>query len=971
MSPYFYQTTVALITTLVLGYTVALAQGQGTVSGQVVDAQSGEELIGATVQVEDTGIGTVTDISGNYQLKLEAGTYTLMISYVSYSTQKVNGVVVVEGKNQSLDFVLSEENTELEEIIVTAQAIKDNDVALLKIQKNALAVQDGISAKEIAQLGTSNAAESMSQVTGASIEEGKYVVMRGLGDRYSISQLNGVTLPSTDPYRNSSSLDLIPSDVVENIVTVKTYTPDQPGNFTGGKVDITTKSLPEEFFLNFGVSATYNTQSSFIDNFLTDGAQGETDWLGYDDGTRSLPTDFTQYRDQISSGSQANGLARAARSPANEEERNILNQTARAFDTPFLARESAVPLDYGVDFSVGSRTTLFGKNLGYSAAISYSKGFTFYDDGQYGLYFDGGIDELRNEQSYSITNGDENTQLGGIVSVSYQLSSNQEITLEHLYNHDNLVSARTYRGYWQSFRGGSTFEDRLVTFQERELNNTQLRGKHFFSNFLNGTKIDWTVGYATSTQEEPDIRLTGFGVPSGDLGYSLNQSEIGILPSRIFRDLQDNQINAKLDITIPLSFEETDNLIKFGGSYSNKQRDFREDFISLVGQSQNRLNPNFTTFSEAGEDGDVSNFFDLSNFGIVNTPESTGTGAFGAGNFYSDQTRPGNIYVGEETIIGGYLMMSYNASERLKAIAGARVETTDFFSEASNGETGGIQATDILPALNLIYKINDNSNMRLAGSQTLARPNLREISPFTSFSGISIPIFTGNTDLDRTLIQNYDLRYEIYPRPGELFAVSAYYKNFDQPIVLQLTPTTSTPEIRPVNVDNGRVLGAEVEFRKSLEFIAPFLENVRFSINASYISSRADRTEQELEAIRQSDRPNLEDTRPFQGQSPYIVNVALFYNNDQFGWENSLSFNIWGERLAFATGALDPDVYDQPRPLLNFTTRKRLGDNYALGFKAENLLNPAFEQAYNFAGSPVFESFTRGISFSLSLTYNL
>ncbi|MEM9674274.1 MAG: carboxypeptidase-like regulatory domain-containing protein [Bacteroidota bacterium] len=960
---------VSLIVILAIGSSVALAQG--TVSGQIIDAGTGEELIGATVLVEGTSSGTVTDISGNYQLKLDAGIYTLMISYVSYTTQKVEGVAVIDGKNQKLDFALQEENTELQEIVVTAQAIKDNDVALLKIQKNALAVQDGISAKEISILGTSNAAESMSQVTGASIEEGKYVVMRGLGDRYSISQLNGVTLPSTDPYRNSSSLDLIPSDVVENIVTVKTYTPDQPGNFTGGKVDITTKSLPEEFFLNFGVSATFNTQSSFIDNFLTDGAQGENDWLGYDDGTRALPTEFTEFRDRISSASQANGLARAARNPANEEERSILNQTSRAFETPFLATESSVPLDYGVDFSVGSRTTLFGKNLGYSAAISYSKGYTFYDDGRYGLYFDGGLDELRVEQRYSVVNGDENTQLGGIASLSYQFSPNHELTLEHLYNHDNQVTARTYNGFWQSFRGGSTFEDRLITFQERELNNTQFRGRHFFADFLNGAKLDWTVGYATSTQIEPDIRLAGFGVPSGDLGWSLNQSEIGILPSRIFRDLQDEQLNAKLDISIPLSAEQTDNLIKFGGSYSNRQRDFREDFISLVGRTQNRFNPDFVTFSEAGEGGDISDFFALPNFGQVNTPESTGTGFFGFGNFFADQTRPGNIYTGEELIVGGYAMISYNVAERLKVVGGARIEMTDFSSEASDGEMGGIEATDVLPALNFIYKINDNSNVRVAGSQTLARPNLREISPFTSFSGISIPIFTGNTDLDRTLIQNYDLRYEIYPRPGELFAVSAYYKNFDNPIVLQLTPTTSTPEIRPVNVDNGRVFGAEVEFRKSLDFISPVLQNVRFSINASYINSQADRTEEELAAIENSDRPNLERTRPFQGQSPYIVNVALFHNSDLLAWENSLSFNIWGQRLAFATGALDPDVYDQPRPILNFTSRKRLGDNYAIGFKAENLLNPAFEQAYDFNGKPIFESFTRGVSFSLSLTYNL
>lgn len=969
MNSFVYRVLLMAVAASLLA-TVA-AKAQGTVSGQVIDAQTGEELIGATVQVEGTGAGTVTDISGNYQLKLDPGTYTLVFSYISYANQTIGEVMVADGENQNLDIALNEENTELQEVVVTAQAIRDNDVALLKIQKNALAVQDGISAKEIAQLGTANAAESMSQVTGASIEEGKYVVMRGLGDRYSISQLNGVTLPSTDPYRNSSSLDLIPSDVVENIVTVKTYTPDQPGNFTGGKVDITTKSLPEEFFLNFGVSATYNTQSSFIDNFLTDGAQGETDWLGYDDGTRALPTEFTEYREQIANAALASNVALAARNPNNEEARTVLNQTSQAFETPFLAVERSVPLNYGADFSVGDRTTLFGKNLGYSAALSYSKGYSYYGDGQYGLYFDGGTDQLRNEQSYSVVNGDENTQLGGIASISYQFSPNQEITLEHLYNHDNLVTARTYRGYWLYFRGGTTFEDRLISFQERQLNNTQLRGKHFFQDVLNGMRIEWTAGYADAIQEEPDIRLAGFGVPTGNLGYSLNQSEIGILPSRIFRNLEDDQISGKLDITIPLSVEQSDNQLKLGGGYSNKQRDFREDFISLVSQSKNQLNPDFTTFVEAGENNDLSDFFALSNFGIVNAPETNGTNLYGAGNYYSDQTRPGNIYTGEEIIASAYAMASYNVFAKLKVIGGLRVESTDFSAEASDGSTGSIEAVDLLPALNVIYKLNESSNLRLAASQTLARPNLREVSPFTSFTAISTPTYTGNIDLQRTLIQNYDMRYEIYPSGGDLFAVSAYYKNFDQPIVLQLTPGQSTPEIKPINVENGRVLGAEIEVRKSLGFITPALENMRFSINASFISSRADRSEEELAAIRGSDRPNLDDTRPFQGQSPYIVNVALFYNNDQLAWENSLSFNVWGQRLAFATGALDPDVYDQPRPLLNFTSRKRLGEKYAVGFRAENLLNPAIEQAYDFTGKSVFESFTRGISLSFSVSYNL
>jgi len=959
----------AFLFCLSIGTQVVVAQG--TVSGQVIDAQTGEELIGATVQLEGSSTGTVTDISGNYQLKLDPGTYTLVVSYVSYASQKIEGVNIIDGQNQSLDVALQEENTELQEVVVTAQAIRDNDVALLKIQKNALAVQDGISSKEMAQLGTSNAAESIKQVTGASIEDGKYVVMRGLGDRYSISQLNGVTLPSTDPYRNSTSLDLIPSDVVENMVTVKTFTPDQPGNFTGGKVDITTKSLPDEFFFNFGLSATYNTKSSFINNFLTDGAEGELDFLGYDDGNRALPNAFTQYRERIGNPALAGGLERAGRTPANQEQRDIIEQTSNAFETPFLATQQSVPLDHGVDVSVGSRTTLFGKNLGYSAAISYDKSYTFYDDGVYGLYFDAGTEDLRNEQSYNVVNGDESTQLGGMISLAYQFSPNHEVTLENLYNHDNLVNARTYNGYWQSFRGGTNFEDRLVSFQERELNNTQLRGKHFFQNLFNGTRLEWTAGYALSTQDEPDIRLAGFGVPGYNRGYSLNQSEIGILPSRIYRRLEDNQFNGKVDITIPLTKDQSDNQLKLGGYYSNKQRDFREDFVSIVSQNQNIYNPDFVTFSEAGEDDDVSDFFALNNFGLVNTPESTGTGFYGFGNYYADQTFSGNIYEGTEKIWATYLMVAYNISKSFKLIGGTRLESTDFSAEASNGRTGGIEQLDILPALSAIYKLNDNSNLRAAISQTLARPNLREISPFVSYSGISVPIYTGNPDLERTLVQNLDLRYEIYPNAGELFAVSVYYKNFDNPIVLQLTPTTTTPEIRPVNVDKGSVFGAEVEFRKSLGFVSPALQNLRFSVNASFINSEAERTDEEKQVIANSNRPNLEETRPFQGQSPYIVNTAFLYSHPETGWESAISFNIWGERLAFATQALDPDVYDQTRPSLNYTLSKRIGDNYSVGFKAENLLDPKYEQAYDYGSKPVYQSYQLGRSYSLSISYSI
>ncbi len=958
-----------IIALSIFSSSLVIAQS-GKVTGKIVDGETGEELIGATVQVKETSTGAVTDIYGAYQLSVDPGTYDLVVSYVGYATQNVQGVEVIENKSVELNFVLSTD-VELEEVIVTAAAIKDNDVTLLKIQKNALAVQDGISSREMKQLGVSNAAESMKQVTGATIEDGKYVVMRGLGDRYSITQLNGVTMPSADPYRNSTSMDLVPADMVDNIVTVKTYTPDQPGNFTGGKVDITTKSLPDKFFMNFGVSTTYNTQATFNEKFITDGANGKTDWLGYDDGTRSIPDVMKQNLDALRGGG-ANGLDRAGRDPANETARSILDQTAKSLDNPFIAENQTVPLNYGVDFSVGNSLPLFGKNFGFSLGVSYSKDYNFYESGDYGIYFatrSTDTDQLNVNQRFDVTNGRKNAQLGGLLSLAYQFSPNHELTFSNLYNHSNSVEARIANGVWV-ITGKPFFEERLVAYQERELNNTQLRGKHYFEGF-GRLKLDWTAGYVVSSQDEPDTRIFGYN-RDGDQ-YIMNQSEVGILPSHFYRDLEDKQYSAKIDFTLPLS-EEGNNEIKFGGNYTNIQRDFNEFFFSYVAQQNSSLNPSYVSFGQIGKENiSFNEFFSVDNAGVVDTPETTAAGIYGFGNYYANLTQPRNSYTGESIVTAGYLMASYKVLPRLKLVGGARLETTDLNSEskAEGVESGSINKIDLLPALNAIFELNENSNFRAAASQTIARPNMREIAPFAAIGGLAFPIVQGNPDLDRTLIQNYDLRYEAYPNPGELFAISAYFKNFENPIVWQLTPSGSTAEIKPINVDQATVFGGEVEFRKSLGFITSALEDFKFSANVSIIYSKVDKSAEELAALANADRPNIKNWRPFQGQSPYIVNAALLYVNDDSGIESALSFNIWGERLALVTDALTPDVYEQPRPSLNFNFKKQVNERLSLGFKANNLFNMEYAKNYDFPGTYTYESFREGRSFSLSINYGI
>ena len=260
-----------LLTTLLSIVSIFAFAQKGKLSGKIVDGETGEELIGATILILETGAGTVTDLSGNYTMELDPGIYTLNVSYVSYALQKIENLEIKPGNNQEINVSMSSD-IQLDEIVVEAKAIKDNDVALLKLQKKSLAVQDGISSREIQRIGASDAAESMTYVTGAAVEGGKYMVMRGLGDRYSLVQMNGITMPSADPYRNSVSMDMIPSEMIESVTTVKTFLPDKPANFTGGLVDVKTKSIPTDFYLRFNASTSFNTVSSFRDDFLSDDA---------------------------------------------------------------------------------------------------------------------------------------------------------------------------------------------------------------------------------------------------------------------------------------------------------------------------------------------------------------------------------------------------------------------------------------------------------------------------------------------------------------------------------------------------------------------------------------------------------------------------------------------------------------------------------------------------------------------------
>lgn len=953
---------------------------QGAITGNISDENNGEELIGVTVVIEGTTKGAVSDVFGNYRINTDAGTYNLIFSYVSYATRKVEGVVVEEGKTTTINMTLAEDVQQLEEIVVTAEAINNNEIALLKLQKKALAVQDGISSSEMQRIGVTNSAESMRQVTGASVEGGKYVVMRGLGDRYSLTQMNGITMPSTDPYRNASSMDLIPSSMVDNIVTTKSFTPDQPGNFTGGNVNVETKSLPDQFYLTFGVGLTYNTNSSFQNQFITDPVSGSADVLGYDNGTRARPSYWSDPANFNTLSDPSIYIRVRNVNEANDAERALFNDAAKQISPEMIPTFKRSTLDNRYAIGLGNRKELSnGGILGYNVGVRMSRNWDYFDNYQVGIYeysTDANATDLNTNLDIRGPFSEETTNIGSLASVAYQYNTNNEISADYFYNHDGTKTASSLAGKWPgAISGTHDFFSRSIAFTERELHNVQLRGTHQL-NELNASTMDWVVGYVNSSQYEPDVRI--FANDRNTTGYNLNKAEYD-LPFHFWRNLQDHQVNAKIDFTTAIGSENVHRL-KYGLWFSGKDRTFNETRIQLANIGAIEADDQYTSFREAN--GDYPAFFNPNtNMGILGTPGTghDGRNEYVLGNYYLDVSKPDNRYTGNEFIGAGYTMTVLELGKDWRSIIGARLEATNFRVQSANpnNEIGEIKKIDVLPSATFIKAVNDNTNLRFAGSRTIARPNMRELAPFSSVDLIGGYFFVGNPNLKRTLIDNIDMRYEVYPGAGELIAASIFFKNFHDPIVRVLNPVASGGQVSFENTQNAILGGLELEYRKNLG------EHFKTGINFTYTHSEVKLTSRELaarEAVLAGTGIQVETTRPFQAQSPYIVNFILTYANPDAAFESTIFLNAFGRRLSDNGFGSAPDVYEIygtnpyeiPTPTINWTFSKAFGERFETTLRFLNILNPIQVRNQFFNGTYYnTQAIKEGMGIMVGVTYNV
>ena len=933
----------------------AFAQN-GTLAGVVVDSETGETLIGVNVIVEELGTGAATGLDGDFRIPgVPAGSYTVAFSYLGYTSQKVTGVEVAAGQTTNLDIALAEEAIELEgggEVVVEATAIRNNEAALLRDRARAAAVSDAISAENISRSGASNAADAMQKIPGASVVGGKYLVVRGLSDRYLNTQLNGATLPSSDPERQSAPLDLFPSSMLENIVTTKSFTPDKPGTYTGGGVNISTRSFPQNLTAQLSISSGFNSEVQPGSDFLQFEG-GSLGFFGSPSGDLGLP-------------SIVEGLGpRDISSAAPDQQAEITN----AFGATFAPQGTSVPANTSINASIGNQVELAGRPFGFLVGANWSHAVDGYRNGV-NQEFSGTGTTISPEYRLDTQLGEEDIAFGGLANLNYRLTDRNELGLNLIYNTNATSYSVTQSG--QFFDGtlqeeSNLYEGRSLRYVENALFSSQLSGKHALTQ--GGLRAEWNAAYSRTTLDEPDFRIFQNEIDltdpaSGDADYLIRTSAYDA-PSRTFRDLTEDGFSGGLDVEIPLgTFASRPVQVKVGGTADLRDRSFRERaFFYPIGTTGQRFLDDFN--------GDPNAF-------IANAAD--------LGVFIDDQTDLDADYDGMQQVYAGYGMIDLALIEKLRFIGGVRYEYTDLEvtpvgDTRSFDEPGGYTASGLgealLPAASFVYAVTGDMNLRAAYGKTLARPTFREVAPRAVFSLAERYTINGNPDLVQSRIHNVDVRWEWFTRPGEILAVSGFYKQFTDPI--ELTFLAGNNQFQPSNLGDANLYGVEFEARRQLDFLPSVLSNLQVGGNLSLVEAQVDLTPLEQVARGACTQAEAEagscpgDTRPLEGQSPYVLNLDLGYVDFERGTSVNLFYNVFGRRLFAVSQGPVPDLYEDSRPTLDFTARQDLWRGLSVKLSAKNILGSEYELVH--VDEDTDERFERriydlGRSFSFGVSYD-
>jgi len=955
------------------------------VYGKVYDKTNAEELIGASVYLLNSSTGTITDFNGSYELnEIPKGQQKIICQYISYQNDTLE---INISEDVAFNFQLVEETITLGSIDLITKVNRKEESYVVNLQKKSAGMLNTLSKKQMSITGSSNAADAVKNVSGVNVQGGKYVYVRGLSDRYSLVTLNGIALPSLDPNKNSVQMDLIPSNVIDNILVFKTFTPDLPGNFTGGLVDVNTSDFPDSLELNFNYSTGYRSLSNLNSNF-TGQKSSSTDWLGYDDGSRDRPSFVQQnginffnpssfadaysyaqtqdlniaemtYDEFLSSDERWKWLEQA-RINANDS----LTIATQSFSNNWNPEKFKSGLNQSVNFSLGNKYT-FGENqIGFNSGVNYKKKYAFYEDAQIGRYKQTGInaETLTAQKTGTESRGDEHVFGSVFMNASLRFNQKHKIKFVSMLNQNGQSSARYFSGENRSDAFGLFEEQRTQRYMERQLKTSQISGTHLFEAHKK-SELTWNFGHTKSYQNTPDLKVftnsyeylmlededTGDFYQDTAPTYSI-QPNLYSAPTRYYRFLKENNTNLKIDYKRNLNEEE---FIKIGLSYLEKNRENQEFRYTY--------NSNGIGYTNS-----IDDYFSTEN--TIVGQSINGNGGNAAFINVLDNTEIRNQFTAEQIIMSTYIMGTLKPLEVLEVTAGIRLEDTAIQAQSQDTSQtiGKLDNLDFLPALNLKYNIDEGTQIRMSYGRTLARPSFREIAPTAWFDFETSFQFIGNPELKRTLVNNFDLRIEKYLPGAGLISVSGFYKQFNNPIEQVMNPQAQNVELSWRNVQEANVLGMELEYKK--KFVLEEGEYLTLGFNTSIMHSKTQIDPLELELIRAFD-PEHSATRPMYGQSPYIVNLYSQYQ--MAGWNVGANFNVSGRSIVIVQkGAVD--VYEAPKPMLNLKVDKQMSKRTKLSLSASNILSAKRLWYYPYKDEKyTFRSFNYRPEFRVSFQFSL
>ena len=871
------------------------------IKGVVIDQKSKETLIGAVVTVDGTNVKAITNIDGNFLIDgmKKDKTYTLYINYVGYKTQKIDGV---QAKDADQVIALQPDEQQLKEVTVTAVERRNTDAAMIQVAKNSPVIVSNVSAQEISRTQDTNAGEVIRRVPGVSLIDDKFVMVRGLSQRYNNVWVNGGAVPSSEADSRAFSFDIIPSSQIDNLTIVKSPTAEYPADYSGGFIIVNTKEIPAENSFNIAVGGNWNTSSAFKDFSYSKGSG--TDFLGFDNGLRSQNGGIHA---ALNPQLNANGK------PVGDYATSLLGN---GLNNDWLVKNRKPLGDLKLAASLNQRWMLGGRTLGMLAALNYTNEYRTYENMENNLY--GIYDAANDKPNYLRHSVDDqynnNVRLGAMLNFTFlSKDGNHKYQLKNIFN--QLATSR------YTWRDGVSAQSNLERsaeyyYRSRTTYNGQLTGKHTFTS----DALDWSIGYAYANRHLPDRRryLIDDALESGVYALSTGNDI-----SREWTQLDEHILSLGVNDKHHFKFGNFEPDLQVGAYGEYRTREYQtRNFIYNWNVSDNNMPSDF-------RHSDIPT--------LLSSEANMGYDKL----YLLEEKQMRNNYRGHNTLGAGYLALSLPFG-KLGIHAGVRFEHNDMelISNSRDYEKSEssrhYKTDDVFPSLNTTYKINDQHQVRLSYGRSINRPEFREVSSSVYYDFDLASNVQGNTELKNCYVDNLDLRYEWYPSRGELISLAVFYKHFDSPIEWTYTVAGGTDLIYSYkNAKSANNYGVELDIRKNLGFIG--LKDFSWSFNGALIKSKV-----------QFEKGAKEEDRPMQGQSPYLINTGIFYKNAPLKMDIALLYNRIGKRIIGvgrsegSTGddsnSRVPHSYEMPRNTIDFSLAKKFGEHLELKLNVRDLL---------------------------------